>query len=180
MISLIPNLKFNFFDLDFKVQQREVSILKFDLDYSIVSDIIKEIHHYPSLTDDATRERARPPIWDHAGPLMDGCELFFYSDQILVDICVHMVDFDSNPIADSIQIRIEWFFLVLGVLFFGSFSIQILEFFDQWVLFFLWWMCSWNDFFWCMWVDLGVLRFRCMCSWVHSNGFQRAVCVHGI
>ena len=61
MISLIPNLKFNFFDLDFKVQQREVSILKFDLDCSAVSDIIKEIHHYPSLTDDAASEQVRSP-----------------------------------------------------------------------------------------------------------------------
>ena len=53
MISLISILKFDFFDLDFKVHWREVSILKFDLDHSVVFDIIKEIHHYPSLTDDA-------------------------------------------------------------------------------------------------------------------------------
>ena len=61
MISLISILKFDFFDLDFKVQQREVPILKFDLVYSVVSDIIKEIHRYPSLTDDASSEQARPP-----------------------------------------------------------------------------------------------------------------------
>jgi len=55
MISLISILKFDFFDLDFEVQRREVSIIEFDLDYSVVSDIIKGIHHY-----DAASEQVRP------------------------------------------------------------------------------------------------------------------------
>jgi len=99
MISLISILKFYFFDLDFKVQWSEVSILKFGLDHSVVSGIIKEIHHYPSLTNDVASEQARPPHEIMQVLLWMSVNFFLFRSELGVDICVHTANFDSNPMA---------------------------------------------------------------------------------
>jgi len=56
-----------------------------------------------------------------------------FRSELGMDICVHMADFDSDPMVDFNLDQNCMIFLVLEFFFFGSFSIQILEFFDQWV-----------------------------------------------